>query len=205
MVSFQYPFEFLFQYQLSKRMFRIWVVLECMFPTTYWVSTLSQVSTDVIRLPFCHYLNSREPSTSVVTWDMYRMAVALTIINIFLALSIFSIVERQCRRLYRCKLKKKGIDSISSRSSQKTNLWMHGLLITSMTPTNGKLPIWHTAYTLSPIWINSLVKESVDMATVACYSNLKWERLDYLQSVLLGHRAIINADKVYVIGGTATQ
>ena len=42
------------------------------------------------------------------------------------------------------------------------------------------------------------------MATVACSNNLKWERLDYLQSVLLG-RAIINADKVYVIGGTATQ
>ena len=46
---------------------------------------------------------------------------------------------------------------------------------------------------------------SVDVATVACYNKLKWERLDDLQSIRHGHRAIINGDKVYVIGGVSTQ
>ena len=46
---------------------------------------------------------------------------------------------------------------------------------------------------------------SADVATVACYSNLKWERLDDLQSIRHGHRAIINGGKVYIIGGTLTQ
>ena len=39
------------------------------------------------------------------------------------------------------------------------------------------------------------------VATVACYNNTGWSRLDDLQSVRHYSRAIINGDKVYVIGG----
>ena len=39
------------------------------------------------------------------------------------------------------------------------------------------------------------------VATVACYNNVGWSRLDDLQSIRRNHRAIINGDKVYVIGG----
>ena len=42
------------------------------------------------------------------------------------------------------------------------------------------------------------------VATVACY-NSGWSRLDDLQSVRHLHRAIINGDKVYVIGGGGTR
>ena len=38
-------------------------------------------------------------------------------------------------------------------------------------------------------------------ATVACYNNAGWSRLDDLQSTRSFHRAIINGDKVYVVGG----
>ena len=43
-----------------------------------------------------------------------------------------------------------------------------------------------------------------DVATVACYNNAGWSKLDDLQSTRVGHRAIIN-DKVYVIGGTGNK
>jgi len=39
------------------------------------------------------------------------------------------------------------------------------------------------------------------VATVACYNNEGWSRLDDLQSTRYAHRAIINGDKVYIIGG----
>ena len=39
------------------------------------------------------------------------------------------------------------------------------------------------------------------VATVACYNNEGWSRLDELQSTRRYHRAIINGDKVYVVGG----
>ena len=42
---------------------------------------------------------------------------------------------------------------------------------------------------------------SPGVATVACYNNAEWSKLDDLQSSRYYHRAIINADKVYVIGG----
>ena len=42
------------------------------------------------------------------------------------------------------------------------------------------------------------------VATVACY-NSGWSRLDDLQSTRYGHRAIINGDKVYVIGGSGQK
>ena len=42
-------------------------------------------------------------------------------------------------------------------------------------------------------------------ATVACYNNSGWTKLDDLQSARHQHRAIINGDKVYVIGGDGKQ
>ena len=44
-----------------------------------------------------------------------------------------------------------------------------------------------------------------EVATVACYSKSGWNRLDDLQSARNGHSAIINGDKVYVIGGTGKK
>ena len=43
------------------------------------------------------------------------------------------------------------------------------------------------------------------IATVACYNKSGWSRLDDLQSSRSGARAIINGDKVYVVGGAYTQ
>ena len=43
------------------------------------------------------------------------------------------------------------------------------------------------------------------VATVACYNNSGWTKLDDLQSARYGSRAIINGDKVYVIGGINKQ
>ena len=40
---------------------------------------------------------------------------------------------------------------------------------------------------------------------VACYNSSGWSRLDDLQSPRYGHRAIINGDKIYVIGGYGLQ
>ena len=45
----------------------------------------------------------------------------------------------------------------------------------------------------------------VEVATVACYNSAGWSRLDDLQSTRYGHRAIINGDKVYVIGGNGKK
>ena len=44
-----------------------------------------------------------------------------------------------------------------------------------------------------------------EVATVACYNSSGWSRLDDLQSTRTRHRAIINGDKVYVIGGNGTR
>ena len=46
---------------------------------------------------------------------------------------------------------------------------------------------------------------STQVATVACYNNEGWRRLDDLQSIRMYHRAIINGDGVYVIGGSGTK
>jgi len=43
------------------------------------------------------------------------------------------------------------------------------------------------------------------VATVACYNKAGWSRLDDLQSTRVESRAIINGDKVYVIGGKDTK
>ena len=43
------------------------------------------------------------------------------------------------------------------------------------------------------------------VATVASYKEDGWKKLDDLQSTRNGHRAIINGDKVFVIGGIETK
>ena len=43
------------------------------------------------------------------------------------------------------------------------------------------------------------------VATVACYNNDGWSKLDDLQSPRQWHRAIMNGDKLYVIGGSFSQ
>ena len=39
------------------------------------------------------------------------------------------------------------------------------------------------------------------VSTVACYNANGWTKLDDLQTGRYAHRAIINGDKVYIIGG----
>ena len=48
-------------------------------------------------------------------------------------------------------------------------------------------------------------RDSFMVSTVACYNSSGWSKLDDLQSTRNYHRAIINGDKVYVIGGTGTK
>ena len=43
------------------------------------------------------------------------------------------------------------------------------------------------------------------VATVASFNENGWEKLDDLQSTRQGHRAIVNGDKVFVIGGYGTK
>jgi len=45
----------------------------------------------------------------------------------------------------------------------------------------------------------------IPVTTVACYSRSGWSRLDDLQSPRDQGRAIINGDKVYLIGGLGQQ
>ena len=44
-----------------------------------------------------------------------------------------------------------------------------------------------------------------EVATVACYNNAGWNKLDDLQSTRKNHRAIINGDEVYIVGGRETR
>ena len=44
-----------------------------------------------------------------------------------------------------------------------------------------------------------------EVATVASYNEDGWKKLDDLQSERRGHRAIVNGDKVFVIGGSETK
>ena len=43
------------------------------------------------------------------------------------------------------------------------------------------------------------------VATVGCYNNSGWRKLDDLQSPRIWYRAIINGDKVYAIGGNSGE
>ena len=43
------------------------------------------------------------------------------------------------------------------------------------------------------------------VATVASYNEDGWKKLDDLQSTREGHRAIVNGDEVFVIGGYETK
>ena len=51
--------------------------------------------------------------------------------------------------------------------------------------------------------MNGLTEEPT--TTVACYNRSGWSRLDDLQSPRSLGRAIVNGDKVYIIGGLGTQ
>ena len=44
-----------------------------------------------------------------------------------------------------------------------------------------------------------------EVATVASYNEDGWKKLDDLQSTREGHRAIVNGDEVFVIGGYETK
>ena len=46
---------------------------------------------------------------------------------------------------------------------------------------------------------------SEGVATVASYNEDGWKKLDDLQSTREGHRAIVNGDEVFVIGGYETK
>ena len=43
------------------------------------------------------------------------------------------------------------------------------------------------------------------VATVACYNNEGWSRFDDLKSTRHYHRAVINGDKVFLVGGNGKQ
>ena len=43
------------------------------------------------------------------------------------------------------------------------------------------------------------------VATVGSFNGEGWKQLDNLQSPRYGHRAIVNAEKVFVIGGGGTK
>ena len=60
------------------------------------------------------------------------------------------------------------------------------------------------ALIIGGIWRNLEEKDSV-VTTVACFNNSGWSRLDDLQSARYNSRAIINGDKVYVVGGHGKQ
>ena len=42
-------------------------------------------------------------------------------------------------------------------------------------------------------------------STVACYNSSGWTRLKDLYSTRRFHRAIMNDDKVYIVGGSGTK
>ena len=44
-----------------------------------------------------------------------------------------------------------------------------------------------------------------DVTTVACYNNAGWSKMDDLQSTRRYGRAVVNGDKVYVIGGYGNE
>ena len=66
-----------------------------------------------------------------------------------------------------------------------------------------------TVTTSQGAWIiggrDNSAADAFDVTTVACYNTSGWSRLDDLQGARRGHRAIINGDKIYVVGGTSTQ
>ena len=49
--------------------------------------------------------------------------------------------------------------------------------------------------------IGGYVSGSTTIATVACYNQTGWSQLADLQSARGNHRAIVNGDKIYVVGG----
>ena len=48
-------------------------------------------------------------------------------------------------------------------------------------------------------------EQGIAKSTVACFNNSKWSKLDGLQSARHAHRAIVNEEKVFVVGGSNYQ
>lgn len=48
-------------------------------------------------------------------------------------------------------------------------------------------------------------EQGIAKSTVACFNNSKWSKLDGLQSPRHAHRAIVNEEKVFVVGGSNYQ
>ena len=59
--------------------------------------------------------------------------------------------------------------------------------------------------TQGAIFLGGYAAEASEVATVACYNNEGWTRLDDLQSTRKYHRAIVNGGKIYVVGGYRTE
>ena len=53
--------------------------------------------------------------------------------------------------------------------------------------------------------IGGTSNNDIALNTVACYNNSTWTKLDDLQTARYAHRAIVNGNKVYVIGGIGIQ
>ena len=53
--------------------------------------------------------------------------------------------------------------------------------------------------------IGGTSNDDIALNTVASYNNSTWTKLDDLQTGRYAHRAIVNGDKVYVIGGYGKQ
>ena len=77
---------------------------------------------------------------------------------------------------------------------------------------NTLLSIYYYATVTTPLGVLILGGYGADgdehgiaKSTVACYNDSKWTKLDGLQAPRHAHRAIVNEEKVYVIGGSNYQ
>lgn len=98
---------------------------------------------------------------------------------------------------------------------------IHGMLLQIIPSTLSKLKIVYSLHfklkTYSRIRFYATVTTSqgaliiggmvelVEVRTVGAYNDDGWKKLNDLQAPRLGHRAIVNGDKVFVIGGLRKQ
>ena len=54
---------------------------------------------------------------------------------------------------------------------------------------------------LGALIIGGSADDDVGLSTVACYNKEGWSKLDDLHTGRYAHRAIVNGDKVFIIGG----
>ena len=72
-------------------------------------------------------------------------------------------------------------------------------------PRHGKLTFSIRRYATVTIDLGALIiggYPDKSVRTVACFNESGWTKLNDLQSVRFDHSAIVNGDKVYVIGGS---